>query len=724
MTTQAGYIALIADSSSLPKAEKNLDSLAATGERTERRVVGSMDNVSGSINRVGMSSGQHTMAMRNLAFQLNQIGQQGAVTGNYLGALAIQIPDILSSFGSLPLVLAGGAIAVGASLVPSLISGSNATADFDDALDELDAQIRSVQDAIEGLSTSRLQELFGDASEDARALAQSGLEISLRRQADAARALTEALLSTDNGFGLRNRARGEILGSGLDASTDELNRLSRAMQDLAAADGIDQQVEAAEAFRDLIVSTFGPVEGMTSRQFELFTMVADTERAWRRVRASVDDAESGQSAAARRQIADARTIIEQNEANAELMRAVATYGEDSAEADAVRRDQALAATEAYIDQHELTGDIAEQLRASASAAFDAEVGARAAAEGLSEAERAARALANAMAAAAGFSVGIEGQIATVRAQIDALGRGQDAATAGRIESLRQEASARRDAVLEAAAGDDEARMAAEERYQADLQNIGILGEEMEALRALQQVQRQGGAASRREHNEAMREAERVIHDIRTETEQYAAEVADLNELLEQGYLTQEQHARAVAMVRDEYLGLEEIQDTLKDAILDFAEGGEDAMENLGRAIRRAALEALLFGEGPLANFFGGGGLLSGLLGSITGGLRTGGGKATGGSVTTGTIYPVNENTTNTEWFAPAVAGTILTDGQAQGAVRGGGSSVVNINVNVDGANGDQHVMDLVAQGVRTGLSQYDRALPVRMKQIQANPRRR
>lgn len=51
-------------------------------------------------------------------------------------------------------------------------------------------------------------------------------------------------------------------------------------------------------------------------------------------------------------------------------------------------------------------------------------------------------------------------------------------------------------------------------------------------------------------------------------------------------------------------------------------------------------------------------------------------------------------------------------------------SNVSINVNVEGANGDQHVISLVNQGVRQGISAYDKALPGRIQQTQANPRRR
>lgn len=58
---------------------------------------------------------------------------------------------------------------------------------------------------------------------------------------------------------------------------------------------------------------------------------------------------------------------------------------------------------------------------------------------------------------------------------------------------------------------------------------------------------------------------------------------------------------------------------------------------------------------------------------------------------------------------------------ARGADR---PRAVEINVNVEGANGDRHVIALVQQGVSEGLSQYDRTLPGRLSQINSNPRRR
>ena len=47
--------------------------------------------------------------LRNVSLQLSQVAQQGAATGNYLKALAIQLPDLALGFGTVGIVI--GALA-------------------------------------------------------------------------------------------------------------------------------------------------------------------------------------------------------------------------------------------------------------------------------------------------------------------------------------------------------------------------------------------------------------------------------------------------------------------------------------------------------------------------------------------------------------------------------------------------------------------------------------
>jgi hypothetical protein len=53
----------------------------------------------------------------------------------------------------------------------------------------------------------------------------------------------------------------------------------------------------------------------------------------------------------------------------------------------------------------------------------------------------------------------------------------------------------------------------------------------------------------------------------------------------------------------------------------------------------------------------------------------------------------------------------------------GGPQSLAITVNVQGANGDQHVIDLVQQGVSAGVSALNNALPQRVQQILQSPRK-
>lgn len=130
---------------------------------------------------------------------------------------------------------------------------------------------------------------------------------------------------------------------------------------------------------------------------------------------------------------------------------------------------------------------------------------------------------------------------------------------------------------------------------------------------------------------------------------------------------------------------EQQQESIKDGLLDAIIEGEnfaDTLANIAKSFARAALEATLFGSGPLG---GGGGIASGILGALTGK------RASGGPVQAGGAYLVNENTPNSELFVPSRSGAILNVAQAQSALRsaaqpasaGGGVVMGEIGVTVD-----------------------------------------
>lgn len=103
-------------------------------------------------------------------------------------------------------------------------------------------------------------------------------------------------------------------------------------------------------------------------------------------------------------------------------------------------------------------------------------------------------------------------------------------------------------------------------------------------------------------------------------------------------------------------------DALEDMIVNGARA-EDVMKRLASSIAKAAIQAMLFGEGPLAGFFGTKGV-GGSPGGILGGFSLFG-RATGGPVNAGQPYRVGER--GPETFVPTTPGKIVPN-----AGRGGG----------------------------------------------------
>lgn len=119
----------------------------------------------------------------------------------------------------------------------------------------------------------------------------------------------------------------------------------------------------------------------------------------------------------------------------------------------------------------------------------------------------------------------------------------------------------------------------------------------------------------------------------------------------------------------------------------------DVLQNLSQAI---------FQQSNVSQAFGGGGF-GGFMSSLLGGLL---GFAKGGTILPGGAGGVDSQLVVFR-KSPNERVDITKPGQT---LHSGQDGPVNINVNVDGANGDQHVIMLVRQGVQAGLAQYDRQL--------------
>jgi uncharacterized protein Yka (UPF0111/DUF47 family) len=83
-------------------------------------------------------------SMRMASMQLSQVAQQGSVTGNYLQALAIQLPDLALGFGTVGIIAGALAGTVGVALVNSLTGADDTIDKLEETLKELGTTFETV----------------------------------------------------------------------------------------------------------------------------------------------------------------------------------------------------------------------------------------------------------------------------------------------------------------------------------------------------------------------------------------------------------------------------------------------------------------------------------------------------------------------------------------------------------------------------------------------------
>lgn len=158
----------------------------------------------------------------------------------------------------------------------------------------------------------------------------------------------------------------------------------------------------------------------------------------------------------------------------------------------------------------------------------------------------------------------------------------------------------------------------------------------------------------------------------------------------------------------------DMQNTLNDGIIDSivnAKDFGDVLDDLAKKLAAAALEAALFGSGPLGGMgiFGGG-----LFPTAAGGNTARAGQA----------MLINENTPHSEVFVPSGNGGVLNVNQAQAALKqaakgsGGGTASVELVVRQEPGV----VVEIARQQAATVVTEYDATLPSRVNKINGDPR--
>ena len=157
---------------------------------------------------------------------------------------------------------------------------------------------------------------------------------------------------------------------------------------------------------------------------------------------------------------------------------------------------------------------------------------------------------------------------------------------------------------------------------------------------------------------------------------------------------------------------------LKDGLVDAIVEGEnfsDVLAGVAKSLAKAALQAALFGEGPMATLFGGKTTGSGLLGGLFSGLF-GGARASGGPVTGGVPYLVGER--GPEIIVPRSAGQVIPNHAL------GGSTFAPSNTIVINGDASERTVALIRQELAANNRQMERLMPAKINAVNRDPLRR
>ena len=437
-----------------------------------------MGAVDGKAKGMFASVGGSGMVMKNLAFQLNQIGQQGAITGNYLGALSIQLPDMLAAFGFAG-VLIGGATAVLGPFVLSLFDTGNAAKNAEDRLEGLMGALSAYRDAADTSrrTTQALREEFDAYADGVRRSSEVLANVALQRSRDALATDTSGMFLSD-----------------LDTLMGQLSEVERAWNEVAKAknDGLSTSQQIAD-FTDAY-------EVAVAQASELEGTLGLTAAQAKQLNAAFDNlgkaSGMGDVAAAAQEVLD-------------LIEAMYPAGVGMSEPLAVAYEKMAAVRDAAA-----AGEVALNGASGATISLTSGLGtATANAWGLSSA------LAQAFQYAASIRSAIEGMNFTnigVAAENAALLAGQTAVAAAATGRLAEER-----AKLAPMLGSEDAiiRQQAQSQlsaYEATLQtNVALQEEHAALLKAANAAGKAGGAGAKagKEAEKAMKDAAKAAEDL-------------------------------------------------------------------------------------------------------------------------------------------------------------------------------------------------------------------
>jgi hypothetical protein len=674
----------------------------------------SFDNLGKSMDQTRNRGVAFNGGMRNVALQLSQVGQQTVATGDFVRALAIQLPDLALGFGTVGIaagVVAGVALPL---ISAALFDTSEKGGDLKDQLSALDAATKSYQGAVERLRSPLvdLREEFGENAVAARAL------FDIQRQ--------RAEINVLNGLVRARRSLAAQIGAAEGVLVEDVRQAT------AEIERVEKRLAEIRSGND---DPSNPLEGVLL--MDELDQLGDIVERIREVREEmgISTQQAGELVAQFAEINSNSNPQDTLEAVNELL---SLYFE------------AASANGELNDEQNETLDTLEKLQESLLQVI---AGTDQVTQNTGDGARNARELADEMSRAASEAVRFVSNLGTrslagLQAEVAALEGGGDR-VAGQV--ARREADIRSSDEFQAALqGPEGLRRQALEGLRREIEltrEAAELDERRgEALRALNETRTGGGggggaARSLQELNEAARQTESIIRQAQQAAVGYADVVSLLDEALRAGKISQDDYNRALELAKERFE--------------DVGKGARDANDEFGRLVagvtiggRKISDVISQIGEQILSSG------ISGLAGAVLSGLGLGGGASSGGGgsagllglggflgfldrggpIRAGEFAVVAENRPELITRPSLVTGPANVIGGAEtarmlaGGAQGGGGARIEIVARVENGNITQHVReisgDVAVQVMSEGLADYDRnQLPQSVNRINDDPRR-
>lgn len=315
------------------------------------------------------SIGGGQMALKQTAFQVNQIAQMGAVTGNWMQAVTVQSADLLTVFGTWG-ILAGGVTAVMGPLIAAFLMADDGGKTLDETVSGLSDSMGRMKDALAAAKTDlfSLSKEFGPAAGDARELNMALLDLA---KIEAEQSLKKSLDKIGSSIG-------DLASFGvtkISSLQKEFNLTERSAYDIAAAmqkfssattqeDKVKAAAAVAEAFSRARYNADGASDaaltfGRSTAQaaIEALRLKGYTEEADRIAKKFGDDQSAVNDEVTK--AAQERQRVAENELS--LNRVIAVYGKDSRQAEDERNRIAREGYELDLERAGIYGDQRDKL---------------------------------------------------------------------------------------------------------------------------------------------------------------------------------------------------------------------------------------------------------------------------------------------------------------------------------------------------------------------------